>query len=314
MSRTLSATSVLVALCTLLAAPVHAAISRTYVASYGSDANTAYSCDFAHPCRTFQTAFSQTTTGGEILAVDGSGYGTLVIDRSVAVIANPGIFAGIGVFAGGTGVSIATAGVSVTLRGLTLNGQGGTYGINMTAGSKLSVENCVIANFSSGQYGIRVSTAATVRIIDTLVRDNERGAVFEGGATVSIAGSRFLNNSYIGVSSWALTASTVTTVSISDSIVTGSSYGFDAETQNGTATAKMFVIRSTATNNSYGVVAGQGGGGGTVSVVLSDSMVTGNATGLWQTGAGATLKTMGNNTVEGNTTPWTGTITAGVPM
>ena len=315
MSRT--SLFLLASLCTLLAGTTHAAVSRTYVASYGDDANTVYSCDFAHPCRTFQTAFSQTTTGGEILAVDGSGYGTLVIDRSVAVIANPGIFAGIGVFAGGTGVSIATAGVSVTLRGLTLNGQGGSYGIHMTNGAKLSVENCVIANFSSsGQYGIRVNTAATVRVIDTLVRDNYRGAVFEGGATVNIAGSRFLNNSTLGVMVSTLAASTTTRASISDSVVTGSTYGFYAETASATATARMFVTRSTATNNLYAVLA-NAFSGGTALLVLSDSMVTDNTTGLVQvvgSGGSATLRTLGNNTVTDNGVDTSGTITSASTM
>ena len=64
--------AVLAVLGALLAVPVQAAVSRTYVASTGDNANTAYSCDFAHPCRTFQVAFSQTTTGGEILAVEAS--------------------------------------------------------------------------------------------------------------------------------------------------------------------------------------------------------------------------------------------------
>ena len=103
----------------LLAAPAHAVGTRTYVASNGNDTNTAFSCDLTHPCRLFATAFAQTTTGGEIVAIDAGGYGAVTIDRSVSIIANPGVFAGIGVGpAAVNGITIATAGVKVVLRGL----------------------------------------------------------------------------------------------------------------------------------------------------------------------------------------------------
>ena len=274
-----------VLLSALLAAPAQAAVSRTYVASYGDDANTAYSCDFAHPCRTFQTAFSQVTTGGEILAVDGSGYGTLVIDRSVAVIANPGIFAGIGVFSG-SGVTIATAGVNVTLRGLTLNGQGGSYGVNMTNGSRLSVENCVIANFStSGQHGVAVSTAATVRIVDSLFRNNDTGIKVSGGAVASISGSQFLGNANIGI----------------------------YVTDNSVNTASAAISRSVVSGSYYGIAFSNWLGSSSAVLTLSSSTVTGNQIGLYQAAAGggtAVFEVLGNNAVRQNGTPTTGTITS----
>ena len=318
----------LASLCTLLATTTHAAVSRTYVASYGDDANTVYSCDFAHPCRTFQTAFSQTTTGGEILAVDGSGYGTIVIDRSVSVIANPGIFAGIGVFAGGTGVSIATAGVRVTLRGLTLNGQGGNYGIHMTNGTRLSVENCVIANFSSG-IGIRVVAAAKVRIVDSLFRDNDQAVFLSEGATASISGSRFLGYS-VAVLVADGNAAATTTAFIDRSVASGSNYGFIAQSSVGGKT-RLFVTESVASDNgvvgiyvsavgggtsvasvSNSLVSGSGSGlssyGSGARLIASGNTVTQNATGLFQ-GSSSTFGSDGTNTVRDNTAPFIGTIT-----
>ena len=302
--------AVLAVLGALLAVPVQAAVSRTYVASTGDNANTAYSCDFAHPCRTFQVAFSQTTTGGEILAVDGSGYGTLVIDRSVSVIANPGVFAGIGVFSG-NGVTIATAGVNVTLRGLTINGQGGAAGIAMSNGARLSIENCVIANFSGSSYGVQVTTPATVRIVDSIVRDNYYGVVVQNGATTDISGSKFLGNAY-AIYTWGATAGTTTTA-VSDSIVTGSSVvGILANASSAGAVARVQVIRATAANGTDGVTASASAG--TASATLSDSMVTGNSNrGLYQTGAGATLSSLGNNTVADNASNTAGTI-SGLPL
>ena len=298
------------ALCALLAVPAQAVSSRTYVASYGSDANTTYSCDFAHPCRTFAVAFSQVTTGGEVLAVDGSGYGTITIDRSVSIVANPGVFAGVGVFGGATGVTIATPGVTVTLRGLTINGQGGNVGVSMTSGTKLSIENCVIANFSgSTQTGVYVATAATVRVVNSVIRDNFYGLWLQGGATADISSSKFLGNSSEGIYAVGNTASTTTTASISDTTVTGSAYGIDAYSVNASAIAQIYVIRSTVSNGGLGINAETVAG--TAYVGVSESMIAGNSSyGLSQNGAGATLESLGNNTVRKNALGATfGTIT-----
>jgi hypothetical protein len=43
----------------------------------------------------------------------------------VTITAPPGVYAGISVFPATNGVDIATAGISVALVGLTINGQGG---------------------------------------------------------------------------------------------------------------------------------------------------------------------------------------------
>ena len=276
-----------VVLCALLAAPAQAAISRTYVASYGNDANTAYSCDFAHPCRTFQTAFSQTTSGGEILAVDGSGYGTIAIDRSVSIIANPGAFAGIGVFSG-AGVSIAAAGVNVVLRGLTINGQGGTYGVSMGNGASLSIEDCVIANFSSGNYGVYVNGPVSVRMVNTLVRDSYWAVYLAGGATASISSSKFLGN-YVGIIGYTTTATT-TSIAITDAVVSGGSYGIVSQTGFAGAITRVTVGDSTITRNSV--------------IGLSQYAPSGTAT----------LESLGNNAVRQNNVNTDGTITTVAPL
>ena len=202
MTRISYVATLAVVLGSLLAAPVQAMISRTYVASSGSDANAAFDCNFTTPCRTFQTALNSTLAGGEILAVDGSGYGAVTIDRSVSIIANPGVFAGIGVFASsngnGTGVYVNTAGVNVVLRGLTFNGQGGSNGVEMANGNRLSVENCVFAGFSGGT-AIYVHTAATANILNTLARDGGNGVYLANGAAASISESQVLGNNSAGI-------------------------------------------------------------------------------------------------------------------
>ena len=97
-------------------------LPRTYIASNGLDTNDGR---LATPCRSIGAALAQTDPGGEIVVLDSAGYGTVSINKSVAVIAPPGIYAGITVTAG-TGIDV-TAGV-VALRGLTLRGPGGAVG------------------------------------------------------------------------------------------------------------------------------------------------------------------------------------------
>ncbi|CAG9933551.1 right-handed parallel beta-helix repeat-containing protein [Candidatus Nitrotoga arctica] len=291
-------------LCTLMVTPAQAR-QRSFVASYGNDANI---CDTFFPCRTFAKALTVTDPNGEVLALDSSGYGPVTLTQSVSLAAVPGAYAGIAVFPGTSGVTIG-AGVSVVLRGLTINGLGGDNGILLSGISDLSIENCVISNLSgAGQHGVLVNAAATVRMVDTLVRDNDIGIQLQGGATTDISGSKFLgNNTGILVTS---TASTITAVAISDTLVTGGVNGIEAS--SGTSgTSQINVIRATVTDNTVGVKTSASPGFARIN--LSDSMVTGNGTGLSQATSG-TLNSLGNNTVTDNTPNTSGTIGSVPPM
>jgi Right handed beta helix region len=308
LSATLSALSLIAA----VAATSAEAAQRAFVASTGSDANTTSGCGLATPCRTFTAALTVVDDGGEVIALDAAGYGPVTITKSVAITANPGFYAGIAVV--GTtdnAVTIATAGVNVTLRSLNINGIGALDGVSMTNGNRLSIENCVISNFS--EYGVVVSTAATVRIVDSTIRDNSEGINLQGGTTVTISGTKLLGN-FNGVEVGG--TSSITTAVISDTIVmgryVGSSLGIYAGGVNATAPVRVSVTRSTISNNLYGIWADTGGGDTVVTV--SNSMVTGNTGGLYQTGTGSTLETLGDNTVRQNGTNTSGTITTVSPM
>ncbi|BBJ22521.1 fibronectin type III domain-containing protein [Candidatus Nitrotoga sp. AM1P] len=271
-------------------------VPRAFVASYGLDSNITFNCDTAHPCRTFYTAIAVVNADGEVVAVDSAAYGVVTPTRSVSLTAAPGVYAGMSVFPGATGVTIATPGVNVVLRGLTINGQGGDSGILMSAGAKLSIENCVISNFNGvNQHGVFVNTAATVRMVDTIVRDNSVGIGVQGGATAAISKSKFLgNDSGILVQS---AAGTTTTVAVSNTVVTGGGTGIEAF--SGTSgNARINIVRSTVTNNTVeGIVASATAG--TASVTLNKSMVSGNAIGFYK-GTGGTLSSLGNNTITDN--------------
>src|ERR1700694_4447420 len=71
------------------AAPAEAA-QRAFVASGGSDANTASGCGLSMPCRSFASAQTVVSDGGEIGALDAAGYGPIAITKNVTIHAKPG--------------------------------------------------------------------------------------------------------------------------------------------------------------------------------------------------------------------------------
>src|SRR5215472_6483052 len=68
-------------------APAQAQLARTWVSSFGIDANN---CDRPTPCRTFQHAHDKTLPLGEISVLDPGGYGALTITKGISII-NDGV-------------------------------------------------------------------------------------------------------------------------------------------------------------------------------------------------------------------------------
>jgi hypothetical protein len=303
MSRISPAAFALFFVAALATIPAEAA-QRAFVSSTGSDANTASGCGVGAPCRSFASAMTVVNAGGEIVALDAAGYGPVTIDKSVTITANPGFYAGIAA-ATGNAVTIATGGVGVVLRGLNITSTGGDNGVDMTNGTSLLIENCAISYFLGG--GVNVTTAATVRIVDSLIRQNYVGVLLDNGATATIAGTKLLDNGYEGLSVGGAMANMVTTAAISDTIVSGSYRGIYTSAIDYTATARASVTRSTLSNNYYGAIADIGNG--TQVVTLSSNMVTGNTIGLSQAGTTSALRSLGNNTVDQNGSDTSGTIT-----
>jgi hypothetical protein len=306
------------------------AAQRTFVATTGSDANTASNCSNTAPCRGFTAALTVTDSGGEIIVLTSGGYGPVTIDKSVSIIAPEGVYAGISVFSG-HGITIATAGVNVVLRGLSINRLGGIDdGINMTAGDSLVVQNCTISNFSSGN-GLHISTSARVRLLDSQVRSNYRGAHLSGGATVLVSGSRFLDNTVQALYASAFGAGVVTKVEMSRSEVSSNGAGGFTAYASGSGRIELNVKDSIAARNSYGVDANASTGtalarvsnslisgntdfglrasGSGAKLLASGNEVSDNGTGLQQSSS-AVLQSTGDNTVSNNTTNASGTITS----
>src|SRR5687767_10104176 len=115
---------VLTALISILFSAVssHAITSRAFVSSTGNDANTATNCAQSAPCRTFASAITVVSSGGELIALDSSGYGPVTVTQSITIAAAPGQTAFIIVATGTTGITVNPgAGVVVTLRNLNIN-------------------------------------------------------------------------------------------------------------------------------------------------------------------------------------------------
>jgi hypothetical protein len=155
--------------------PASASAQRTFVSVTGVD-NAA--CSLAAPCRTFAAAITATLPGGEVVVLDSGGYGAITVSQSVSIVAPAGVYAGISVLSGAGIVINAGASDKVVLRGLAINGQGGTTGIVFTAGGQLEIDRCVVSGMVGDGIQIGSATGA-INIFDTAVeRNGGHGIVF----------------------------------------------------------------------------------------------------------------------------------------
>jgi hypothetical protein len=182
-----------------------ATAQRTFVASIGNDANA---CSLAAPCRSFGTALTQTSPGGEVIVLDSAGYGPVSVTKAVSIIAPDGVYAGVSVFSA-DGISVNAPGAVVRLRGLAVNNQTTTgNGISDIAAKELHVEHCQISGFtgtllSSGVAVVTSADPSQVTVTDSTLSDNSIGVgVGSTGGTplVSVERSHFKgNNVAVGV-------------------------------------------------------------------------------------------------------------------
>ncbi len=272
--------------------PAHGA-QRAFVASHGVDAGN-LTCALATPCRSFQQAINNVDPGGEVVVLDSAGYGAMTIGKSVAVIVPTGLHAGLTVF-GGTGVAIAAPGNVVTLRGLYLNGLGGTRGIDISDAAEVHVENCVVAGFADIGIFLHAS-GAKMWVLDTIVRDNGDGisvnnAGLAARATVTIDRARIENNAgYAGVG-----ALSGTDVTIANSTMSGNFRGVAACGLGFGANAVVVVEKSVVTFNTVGLFVSVNATG--CAMLASDTNITRNSLyGIEQQG-GSVVTSYGGNTV-----------------
>jgi hypothetical protein len=171
----------------LATGPAHAQATRTWVSGVGDDANP---CSRTAPCKTFAGAISKTATGGEIDALDPSGFGALTITKAITIDGGGGQIASVLVEGTNAIVVAAQPGDVVILRNLQLNGLQasgvpGINGIRFLSGSVLSVENCAIFGFGSSGIDVATTASATLNVLRSTITNNFNGIVLEpGGGTL----------------------------------------------------------------------------------------------------------------------------------
>jgi hypothetical protein len=219
------------------AATVQAQATRTWVSGVGDDVNP---CSRTAPCKTFAGAISKTATGGEINCLDPGGFGAVTITKSLTIDCSGTFGSTLASSMNGMVINIpaSEAGNTVRIRGVSINGAGGTTGIRtgingirIISGSRVYIEDVVIDGFTKA--GVSVENAdgvARVSIFRSSIRRNiEHGIVAapREKATAEIVVAESLisgNGTGIGVGTGAtatVSASTLTFNSLGVSAVGG---------------------------------------------------------------------------------------------
>jgi hypothetical protein len=287
------------------------AAPRTFVASFGNDANV---CSLPLPCRGFARALTQTDPGGEILVLDTAGYGAVTVDKAVSIIAPAGVYAGISATSG-DGIVVNAPGAIVVLRGLDINGTGTSAGSGILhqAAASLLIDHCTVSGFANdfiggdGATGIRI-LAGPVTIANSVVKNNVRGGISARGSDqanfvrVTVVNSRMENNGFPfgSVRDAGVAAIAGALVTVRDSVVAGNFRGFMA---CGAGVAEplggvLSVDNSLADRNGVGVFIGANNVA--CAIRVSNSTITDNSIfGIEQQG-GSLVTSLGNNFVYSN--------------
>lgn len=289
--------AVAVALVALVAAPFAAAeATRTWVSGVGDDANP---CSRTAPCKTFAGAISKTASPGIIMTLDSGGFGAVTITKSITI---DGGGYNAGILASGTqGVVINGTGIDVTLRRLSIEGEGttlGTNGVNFLAGNSLVLSHVHVHDFSN--TGLWMHNPGHFEVRDSEFERNKYGIASSGtGAGASMA-KGVVANSYFSFGQYGIYVGTSSHVTALDSVASdNSTAGFESRF-GGTLELEHGVSEGNATG-----LLSDGAG----SYLLASNMtVTDNTTGVNALNSGQTW-TRGNNTVEGNNTNGTFTNT-----
>jgi hypothetical protein len=155
--------------------------TRTWVSGVGDDANP---CSRTAPCKTFAGAISKTANGGEINCLDPGGFGGLTINKSLTIKCH--YTEGGSLVAGTNGIVInATASDKVTLRGIDLNGAGGSggaaptslNGIKVISAKQVSIVDSEIYQFKAGVNINPTSSQTRVTLIRNHIHNNDIGVI-----------------------------------------------------------------------------------------------------------------------------------------
>ena len=274
------------------------ALPHTYVSVTGSDVND---CSRPAPCRTFVRGVQQVDARGEVVALDSGVYGRFTANKSLTVMAAPGVFAG--VVAGLNQTAITVTGVAtdtVVLRGLTIRGPFNVSAFNAGVagglGASLHIEGCAISGFSIGIAFPGIGSNHLF-VKDTTIKNC-------GSGVQTTTTRATFDNCRIEGNGTGLLAGTGSKVTIRRSVAAANG---QALTAGGSGT-ELNIDDCTVSNNGDGIRSDSVG-----SIVrVANTTVTGNNVGLLSFGGALLSRAPATNTVEGNTTNgnFTGTYAA----
>ena len=291
-----------------LSSLAQAQATRTWVSGVGDDLNP---CSRTAPCKTFAGAVSKTAIGGEIDALDGGGFGTVTLTKSMTIDGAGGFGSILASGTNGVNISIAVSANDpqrrVTLRRLSINGTGlsGTVGtstgvrgvrVHTNGLAALNIEDCYINNFTTAGIDIVTNEGATgarVFIKDTNITNT--GTVGLQASNTAAAGfvTVTADNVQINKCTSGLIVKDRAFFSVRDSVIQGCTT-VGASIQAPSNSARLNLENTVIFSSGIGV---QGGGVGTV-VNLSNTGIQDNSTAI--SGGGGTINSHQNNRFDNN--------------
>jgi hypothetical protein len=289
-----------------------AGAQRTFVASYGSDADP---CSFAQPCRGFQAAINAVAAGGEVVALDSAGYGAMSIAKSVSVIVPPGVHAGLSPATGipipgfsgpSTVVLINIADTDVVvLRGLNVNHQATVSDGIAWVGSHngaVHIENTVVNGFPAEGIFVQAGDGVApprLHLKDSILRQNQFGLVVQGGHPTNIVMDHVRTE---GNSGAGLRSVGPHLFDVRDTVIAGNNHGIESR-EFSPVGAGNFTLESCVISQNDVAFFFVTSPGVASFIDVSGSLYSHNAHGYTETNAAQNVRSRGNNTVLGNGPP-----------
>jgi hypothetical protein len=277
-----------------VASMAQAQATRTWVSGVGDDVNP---CSRTAPCKTFAGAISKTAAGGEIDALDPGGFGTLTCTKSITVdgagTLASALSGSVAAFIINDGATATPGTIVVRLRNLTINGTTlGTNGVNYISGKSVTVENCVIANFSTNGIRVSLTTNGNLKVINTTI-ESITGDGINIGTTVGQVLATVDNSRILSCGGDGFEASNHSRSSITNSVL-------NHNTSSGIRTSGTDnIVNVDDSSMSYSTTGAIASSGSTISV--SDCFIAQNGTGV--NANGGTLNSFQGNSLVNNGVP-----------
>jgi hypothetical protein len=291
--------------CSLFATPLNASgsTSEAWVSgTFGMDSNASTSCQRTAPCATLSTALGVTAPGGIVSCADPSAtIGPIAISQDVTIDCSAtGVVVNLSCL-GGDGIIINTAGINVTLRGLTVAGPPcamAPVGIDITAAATVRMEQCKITGFTTA--GVEIAPSAgniDVKIQDSTITENTAGVLIAptGGASVVMSVERSQIENGTGGGLKANGSGGPITLSVSESSISqNGSNGLNAVSS--ASNVMVNLSRDVIASNG---LAGVQANGGNAAVTIDNTSILNNGTAL-EAVSGGRILTYGNNRIVGS--------------